>query len=280
MSKDYKRPEPPAPGAGSQLLVGILIGLVLGLGIALGIAWYVNKMPNPFATRTPPAKLEPVKPAPPARGEDKTARAIEGKPRFDFYKILPATEEPVAEPQAKDARKPSTAAAGEAFFLQAGAFQSAQDADTLRARLALLGIEADETERMVMAGVWAVYQPGLEQRHQLGRRSSEVAVAEQHQWGRPLIGQHGLHRGADVSALPVGATATHYLRPMGQRDFGGAVIRGVVRHPELRVGQGIGEGPLKDTSANFIRKLPIMDPPVCPTAKEVAHRSRAPFPPS
>lgn len=29
--------------------------------------------------------------------------------------------------------------------------------------LELLGIDADETERMVMAGVWAVYEPGMDQ---------------------------------------------------------------------------------------------------------------------
>lgn len=28
--------------------------------------------------------------------------------------------------------------------------------------LETLGIEADETERMVMAGVWEIYRPGLE----------------------------------------------------------------------------------------------------------------------
>jgi cell division protein FtsN len=157
MSKDYKRPEPAERGGGSQLLVGILIGLVLGLTIALAVAWYINKMPNPFATRTPPAKLEPVKPAPQVTGKaaDKPARAAEDKPRFDFYKILPATEEPPAAPQAKVARKPSTAAPGEAFFLQAGAFQNARDADTLRARLALLGIEARvQTANLPDKGVW------------------------------------------------------------------------------------------------------------------------------
>ena len=154
MSKDYKRPEPAARSGGNQLLVGILIGLVLGLGIALGVAWYINKMPNPFLTRTPPTKLEPVKPATPAKSEDKTARAPEAKPRFDFYKILPETEETVAEQRAKDAaRKP--AAAGETFFLQAGAFQNARDADSLRARLALLGIEAQiQTATLPDKGVW------------------------------------------------------------------------------------------------------------------------------
>jgi cell division protein FtsN len=154
MSKDYKRPEPSARGGSTQLLVGILIGLVFGLGIALGVAWYINKMPSPFVTRTPPAKLDPVKPTPP-RAEDKTARAPETKPRFDFYKILPGTEEPVIDQPAKGAKKRSTAAAGETFFLQAGAFQNARDADTLRARLALLGIEARiQTATLPDKGVW------------------------------------------------------------------------------------------------------------------------------
>ncbi|MGH8700436.1 MAG: SPOR domain-containing protein [Burkholderiales bacterium] len=154
MSKDYKRPEPTARGGGSQLLVGILIGLVLGLGIALGVAWYINKMPNPFLTRTPPAKLEPAK-EPPAKAEEKTARALDAKPRFDFYKILPGTEETVADPQAKGAPQQPTTASKEAFFLQAGAFQNAPDADNLRARLALLGIEARiQTATLPDKGVW------------------------------------------------------------------------------------------------------------------------------
>jgi cell division protein FtsN len=154
MSKDYKRPEPAARGGGSQLLVGILIGLVLGLGIALGVAWYINKMPNPFLTRTPPAKLEPAKEAL-AKAEEKTTRAPDAKPRFDFYKILPGTEETVTDPQAKGAQQKSTAAAREAFFLQAGAFQNAPDAENLRARLALLGIEARiQTATLPDKGVW------------------------------------------------------------------------------------------------------------------------------
>ena len=157
MSKDYKRPEPTARGSSSQLLVGILIGLVLGLGIALGVAWYINKMPNPFLTRTPPAKLEPAKEAPhaPGRAEDKTARAPDSKPRFDFYKILPGTEEPLTDQQAQGAQQQSTTATGEKFFLQAGAFQNAPDADNLRARLALLGIEASiQTATLPDKGVW------------------------------------------------------------------------------------------------------------------------------
>jgi cell division protein FtsN len=154
MSKDYKRPEPPARGSGASLLIGILIGLVLGLVIALGVAWYINKMPNPFRA-TPPKEPAKTTPAPAAsKAEDKTAKA-EGKPRFDFYKILPGSEEPATDQQVRDAQKKSTAGPKETFFLQAGAFQNAQDADGLKARLALLGVQAAiQSTTLPEKGVW------------------------------------------------------------------------------------------------------------------------------
>lgn len=154
MSKDYKRPEPQSRGSGSSLLVGILIGLVLGLGIALAVAWYINKMPSPFLSRPPAVKTEVSKGAP-AKSEDKAAKSVEAKPRFDFYKILPGTEEPATDQQLRDAQKKSTAAARETFYLQAGAFQGASDADNLKARLALLGVEAAiQTITLPDKGVW------------------------------------------------------------------------------------------------------------------------------
>ena len=84
--------------------------------------------------------------------DEKAAKADDAKPRFDFYKILPGED---AEKQPKDAQKGSTAAGKEAFFLQAGAFQNAPDADNLKARLALLGVEASiETSAVPDKGVW------------------------------------------------------------------------------------------------------------------------------
>ncbi len=160
MTRDYKATERKSGGrrTGGSLLAGILIGLVLGLGIALGVAWYINKIPSPFSSaRTPaPAKGDSAKsPPPPARIEEKTAKAEEFKPRFDFYKILPGGEEAAPDRQTKDAQKASTASAKEAFFLQAGAFQNAPDADGLKARLALLGVEASiETSTLADKGVW------------------------------------------------------------------------------------------------------------------------------
>lgn len=158
MTRDYKPSARPRPAASSSsngsLLVGILIGLLLGLGIALAVALYLNKMPGPFVSRTKPTEPAPAKgeatktPAP--KSVEQSAPSDEKATRFDFYKILPGTEEAGTERKAKEpslpaASTPSEQAATEpkdTFYLQAGAFQSAADADNLKARLALLGIEA------------------------------------------------------------------------------------------------------------------------------------------
>jgi cell division protein FtsN len=158
MSKDYKGTDR-GRGVrrnGSSLLAGVLIGLVLGLGLALGVAWYINKVPSPFASRaSAPAKVESKAPTQSARTNEKSDKAAESKPRFDFYKILPGQEEPAADKQHKDSQPPSTTAAKEAFFLQAGSFQNAPDADNLKARLALLGVEAGiETSAVPDKGIW------------------------------------------------------------------------------------------------------------------------------
>lgn len=158
MPKDYKKPEKYTGSRKGSMLLGIMIGLVLGLVLALGVAWYINKMPSPFTAKStpPPVKADvPAKTVPaPKVAEPGTTAPVE-KPRFDFYKILPGSEEPASDQQLKDAQKKSSGAAKEAFYLQVGAFQGAADADNLKARLALLGIEASiQTTTLPDKGVW------------------------------------------------------------------------------------------------------------------------------
>jgi len=146
MTRDYKNADRKgnARKSGSSLLIGILIGLVLGLGIALGVAWYINKMPSPYLARgRPPATAESPGPAAPStlKNGGSTVAVPESKPRFDFYRILPGNEEST-RPQPKEGLKKPAEPARDVTFLQAGAFQSAAEADNLKARLALLGIEA------------------------------------------------------------------------------------------------------------------------------------------
>jgi cell division protein FtsN len=143
---------PAAPRKGSSLVAAVLVGMVLGLAVAAGVAWYILKSPSPFVNATSPrepSKLtpDPVKPPPVkvvqavASEVQAASAAQDSKPRFEFYKVLtdkPDTPLPV-QPTAKSAEKP---AKSETYFLQAGAFASAEDADKLKAKLAMLGIEA------------------------------------------------------------------------------------------------------------------------------------------
>ncbi|HUW51680.1 MAG TPA: SPOR domain-containing protein [Sulfuricella sp.] len=168
MSRDYKKSERSTPKKeGHPLFAGIMIGLVVGLAVAVGVALYVNFSPKPFVSRDkPPAvsaktpeknaadaqKATPAAPvvADPAGKNDKPG----GKPRFDFYTILPGSEEPVSEKEIKQATKQESAAK-DSFFLQVGSFQAAAEADNMKARLALLGLEAGiQTTSVPDKGVW------------------------------------------------------------------------------------------------------------------------------
>ena len=139
---------------GGSMFVGILIGLVLGLSIALGVAWYINKMPNPFKEKQQVA-LPPKASVPPAKAAEPgaPAAAADKGTRFTFPEILKG--EGNAEKQMRETEKKSASAPKEAFFLQAGSFQNAPDADNLKARLALVGIEATiQTTNLPDKGVW------------------------------------------------------------------------------------------------------------------------------
>ncbi|HZF23234.1 MAG TPA: SPOR domain-containing protein [Burkholderiales bacterium] len=158
MSRDYKNSGSAAPnGRGNPMGVGILIGLLLGLCIALGVALYINKGANPFVQKAKPVEVtgretpatDAPKLPPPA---DKPAKTAEAKPRFDFYKILPGTEEAVTD---KEFKRTPPASSKEVYFLQVAAFQNPADADNLKARLALAGIEAQiQTATLPDGKVW------------------------------------------------------------------------------------------------------------------------------
>ena len=153
MAKDYKPRTVVKRKNGGSTLLGIFIGLILGLGIAVGIAWYMNKTPIPILNKAKPPEKTAAEPGKAlAKPDEKTTQQVE-KPRFEFYKILPGAEEPVTEKQIKQAAKPG--APVENYLLQAGSFQNPADADNLKARLALLGVEAGvEPINLAEKGTW------------------------------------------------------------------------------------------------------------------------------
>jgi cell division protein FtsN len=139
-------------------LIGVALGLVVGVLISFGVVWTLNKTPLPFVDKV-------MKPEAKVNGEsDKAPVALPGKPgdkpverKFDFYDILegkktatPGGVPPVAAknpvPAAVAATPAVTSTTGGGQFLQVGAFQKSADADNLKARLAMLGFEANVVE--------------------------------------------------------------------------------------------------------------------------------------
>lgn len=173
-----RQPARPSGKGGGGIGAGILIGLIIGVGVAVAIAFYLNRASSPFsdkvkprepaaqATRpaapetlepgttqrtapdvsstTPPAPAEgPVSLPPPDTPRHASTApakpAAPEKPDYDFYQILAGKSEALSvdKPAASDKAK-----AGKKVFFQLGAFASETEADNLKARLALTGIEA------------------------------------------------------------------------------------------------------------------------------------------
>jgi cell division protein FtsN len=147
MSLDYKRLPPSGPESSSNFLIGLFFGFLLGLGVAAGIAIFFFKTPVPFSDRGRTQEKTPAT-GPGLQDATKAAKAdanpAEVKPRFDFYRILPGKEEPVTERQIRDAAKQTAKAGGsrDSYFIQTGSFPNPADADNLKAKIALMGLEA------------------------------------------------------------------------------------------------------------------------------------------
>lgn len=181
MTRDYKnlpRSSARSGHSGKTIVTGIVIGLLLGIVIALGIALFLNRSPSPFVNKglqreankpgdRTPVETKRVDTAKPLQSEAPPQAKAE-PPRFDFYDILPGNKDPAEKPSAPDAKpalalKPAAAPKRQEsaktgglakaedgamlkgrdnYYLQAGSFRGAADADNLKARLALMGMEA------------------------------------------------------------------------------------------------------------------------------------------
>lgn len=165
-------------------LVGIIIGIVVGLAAALAVAVYVTKVPVPFLNKGPTRSAEqdaaeskknqnwdpnaplygknPAKALPPAPGmpaasapvakaseaaapAKKDAAAGDKQPEAPAVAGRPAPADPLGDLAA--ARSSSGGSDPFLYFVQAGAFRTAEDAEAQRAKLSLMGIEAKVTER-------------------------------------------------------------------------------------------------------------------------------------
>jgi cell division protein FtsN len=184
MARDYKdSPQRTTRGIGHPIVTGIIIGLLLGLVIAVAVVLFINRSTSPYKVGTDSAdKAKPfekkaadaIKPLKSDQSTGGTDAKPAEKPRFDFYEILPGDkdaaktakenaakpiEKPVAPVLTPTPAKPAEAVPTlkESVFLQAGAYQSVSDADNQKAKLALLGFEANVASAQV-AGKGTLYR--------------------------------------------------------------------------------------------------------------------------
>lgn len=129
-----------AKRGGSRAASGLLTfgaGLVCGLVLAT-LAWLGGYLPGrdtPEGAQTPSGRDEPP-----------IAEEVAGERsrQYDFFTVLPEREVVVPREEiAERARERSSEAASQGpYVLQVGSFRSAEDADSLRARVTLLGLDA------------------------------------------------------------------------------------------------------------------------------------------
>lgn len=145
-----RRRSPRRRGGGTAGWAWMLFGLTVGLSIAAAIHLrHTSDRAEPVATRAPPVTADDTAPAsaPPAAAR-RTAPEPEPRSRFDFYEllpqfevVLPETETPVRRDGSAQPRPAPVEAPG-SYVLQAGSFRRQEDADRMRATLALRGIES------------------------------------------------------------------------------------------------------------------------------------------
>lgn len=172
--RDYK-PSPEKPKStkkGSPFLTGLLIGCLLGVAASLGVVILIKGGTNPFANLSVPEQSVSERMADKDKADAADAAALaaaenlksanpptentDDKTRFDFYTILPDSESKVSADEEKKLKaNEQLPIVQKSYFLQIGAFQTAEEADNMKAKLALQGFEAlVQTAAIADKGVW------------------------------------------------------------------------------------------------------------------------------
>ncbi len=142
VARDYKRSRPRRePFSG---WTGLLLGLVAGLSVGLALYFFDPRAPQE-------AGSEPA--AEPASVRASTEE--EPVERYDYYDMLPNFEVVVPEKEVampRDAPEPVEKKG--AYVLQAGSYRRFEEADRVRAQLALQGIESNVQRVAIDNDTW------------------------------------------------------------------------------------------------------------------------------
>lgn len=207
--------------SGGSTLYGVLAGLLVGLILAAGVAFYVTKAPMPFVDRATRESAQSTLPDPrnapdpnrglygrdsaggtpstgptdtaiaPLPGTGGTPPASSGSRPDDLGALiatLPSTPQATPRAPAKpEAPAPAAASGDGVYFLQVGSYRVLEDAESLRARILLLGlpVQVQRAEvnglqvNRVRVGPYARLDDMNRTRARLGEEKIESAVVRQ-----------------------------------------------------------------------------------------------------
>jgi cell division protein FtsN len=171
VAKDYKRSRGRSEGFSGW--VGLLIGLAVGLAVGLALYYFDPRTPQPNGNAgKAPAEAEPA--------SAREAAADPQPDQYDFYDMLPNFEVVVPEKEVVVQRDAPEAARKEgAYVLQAGSYRKLEDADRVRAQLALQGIESNVQRVAIDADTWHRVRIGpISDPAELNRVRSRLKEAE------------------------------------------------------------------------------------------------------
>jgi cell division protein FtsN len=133
---------------GSKKRTPVMMWLIAGILIGLGMAWYLaakGYLPQP-------QQQQPVASEPAGGQTDEAVLTEEAstqeekprKPRYDFFTVLPEMEVVVPEQELYRKSQPEGEVSNDSasYLLQVGSFKSSEEADQMKAQLALSGFSA------------------------------------------------------------------------------------------------------------------------------------------
>ena len=157
MSQDYKpNSNNKKTSGGSPIFTGLMIGVFVGIGIALAVIIFLKSGDSPFNENVsaPPQSQNKYDDLGKAAESEEDKPAEEDKTRFDFYTILPGKEVQLSTEE-MNTPKESAEITQNIYYLQVGAFQTTDEADNLKAKLALQGFETVvQTASFPDKGIW------------------------------------------------------------------------------------------------------------------------------
>lgn len=153
MAKDYKNTAKPKdkktkqPSCWGSMFAGLAIGLFVAFLV------YINEHKQVTSSGdTSVPVVEKGRPAETAKKKDKSDQDKQAQtPRFDFYNLLPEMEVFIPDQEIAAEREKNAGDENVVYYLQVGSFRNFEDADRLRAKLALLNLES-HTQKVTIDG--------------------------------------------------------------------------------------------------------------------------------